>query len=134
MPALPWSRISTVDPATEVTVMATRLPLRRYRHIPAFLRWTLRIRGQLADAPGLVGYSLDAHLLHKTFWTLSAWTDQEAMGAFVRTDPHRSAMEAIRPHMDRSSFVSWTVTGADLPVTWSDTRRRVEEKLRTRRT
>ena len=134
MPALPWFRISTVDPATELTVMATRLPLRRYRHIPAFLRWTLRIRGQLADAPGLVGYSLDAHLLRKTFWTLSAWTDQEAMGAFVRTDPHRSAMEAIRPHMDRSVFVSWTVTGADLPVTWSDTRRRVEEKLRTRRT
>ncbi len=132
MPALPWFRISTVDPGTELTVMVSRLPLRHYRHIPAFMRWTLRIRGQLSDAPGLVGYSLDAHLFRKTFWTLSAWTGHEAMEAFVRTDPHRTGMAAIRPHMDKSSFVFWTVTAADLPVTWKDARRRMEEKLRAR--
>ncbi len=130
MPALPWFRISTVDPGTELTVMASRLPLRHYRHIPGFLRWTLRMRGQLSDAPGLVGYSLDAHLFRKTFWTLSAWTGQEAMEVFVRTDPHRTGMETIRPHMGRSSFVFWTVTAGDLPLKWSDARRRMNEKLR----
>ena len=133
MPALPWFPISTVDPGTELTVMASRLPLRHYRHIPGFLRWTLRIRGQLSDAPGLVGYSLDAHLFRKTFWTLSAWTGQEVRDAFVHAKPHRSAMAAIRPQMGRSTFVFWTVTAADLPVTWKEARRRVEEKLRSTR-
>ena len=129
MPALPWFRISTVDPGTELTVMASRLPLRHYHHIPGFLRWTLGIRGQLSEAPGLAGYSLDAHLFRKTFWTLSAWTGQEAMEAFVHAEPHRSAMAAIRPHMGRSTFVFWTVTAAGLPVPWNEARRRVEEKL-----
>lgn len=128
MPALPWFRISTVDPATELTVMASRLPLRHYRHIPGFLRWTLRIRGQLSGAPGLVGYSLDAHLFRKTFWTLSAWTGQDAMEAFVRADPHAEGMAAIRPHMAESTFVFWTVTAGELPVTWDEARRRIEKR------
>ena len=129
MPALPWFRIFTVDPTTELTVMASRLPLRHYRRIPGFLRWTLRIRGQLSQSPGLVGYSLDAHVLRKTFWTLSAWTGQEAMEAFVRAEPHRFVMAAIRPHMRQSTFVFWTVTAAELPVTWPDARRHIAQAL-----
>jgi hypothetical protein len=57
--------------------MGSRLPLRSYRDIPAFLLWTLRIRRQLAGTAGVVGYALDAHLLRKTFWTVSAWTGAE---------------------------------------------------------
>ena len=142
MPPLPWSRISTVDPGTEVTVVATRLPLRSYRHIPGFLRWTLRIRRQLAQGPsgpgsgaatsGLVGYSLDAHLLRKTFWTVSAWTGQAEIEAFVHQDPHAAGMVAIRPHMGESTFVFWTATAEDLPIRWADVRRRVEAKAATR--
>lgn len=128
MPAQPWTRIFTVDPGTELTVMASKLPLRSHRHIPAFLRWTLRIRGQLAQAPGLVGYSLDAHLLRKRFWTVSAWTSRAAIEKFVSREPHATAMAAIRPHMDDSAFVFWTATSDDLPISWADVRRRVGEK------
>lgn len=128
MPPLPWIKVSTAHPGTQLTVLASRLPLLKHRHIPAFMRWTMRIRGQLSRAPGLVGYSLDAHLLGKTFWTVSAWTDQASMDAFVRQDPHAAGMAAIRPHMGRSAFVSSTVSSDDLPVKWADVRRRVEEK------
>lgn len=131
MPALPWSASCTVEPGTALTVMASRLPLAHYRHIPGFLRWTQRIRGQLAEAPGLVGYSLDARLFRKTFWTLSAWMGREALEAFVAAEPHRSAMAAIRPRMGPPTFVVWTVTAADLPLAWSDARRRIEERLRS---
>jgi hypothetical protein len=73
MPALPW--IPVCEPKADATlvVMASRLPLRSYARILSFMRATLRIRRQLAKAEGLVGYSLDARLLSKTFWTLSAW-------------------------------------------------------------
>ncbi|MDQ3895688.1 MAG: DUF3291 domain-containing protein [Actinomycetota bacterium] len=134
MPALPWSRISTADPGSELTVMASRLPLRSYRHIPNFLRWTWRIRGQLADAPGLVGYSLDAHPLRKTFWTVSAWTSQEALQAFVHDDPHAAGVGSIRPHMARSAFHFWTVRAADLPVKWDEVRDRIEAESRAKGT
>ncbi len=129
MPALPWLRGSAA-PTTELelVVMASRLPLRHYRRIPAFLRWTLRIRGQLAEAPGLAGYSLDAKLLRKTFWTLSAWTSREAMEAFVGEEPHRSAMASIRPHMGESSFAFWTVRPAELPLKWGEARRRIADR------
>ena len=126
MPALPWSRISTARPGTELTVMASRLPLRSHRHIPAFLRWTWRIRAQLAHAPGLVGYSLDAHPLGKTFWTLSAWTSRAAIEDFVRQEPHAVAMASIRPHMRKSTFVFWTVTPEELPISWADVRQRID--------
>ncbi len=129
MPALPWFRVSTPDSGTVLTVMASRLPLRSYVYIPGFLRWTLRIRHQLSEARGLVGYSLDARLFRKTFWTLSAWTSQEALEDFVGMDPHRSAMVGIRPHMRQSSFVFWSAKPEELPLRWEDARRRVTEKL-----
>ena len=127
MPPLPWTPISTVEPGTELTVMASRLPLHAHRHIPGFLRWTLRIRRQLARSHGLVGYSLDAHLLAKTFWTVSAWTGRAEIGAFVRQEPHASGMAAIKPHMGEPSFVFWTATADELPIRWEEVRQRVEE-------
>jgi hypothetical protein len=63
MPALPWLAVGTPDPDADLIVMASRLPLRSHGDIPRFLRHTWRIRRQLARSPGLIGYSLDAHLL-----------------------------------------------------------------------
>jgi hypothetical protein len=127
MPPLPWTRVSTVAPDTPCTVMATRLPLRSYRSIPRFLLWTLRIRRQLAGSPGLVGYSLDAHLLRKTFWTVSAWTGRPELGRFNRSDPHAAATESIRPLMGTTTFLTWTCAAGELPVRWDEARRRVAE-------
>ena len=131
MPALPWIRIADAEPGTELTVVATTLPLRAYRHVPGFLGWTLRIRRQLAHAEGLVGYSLDAHLFRKTFLTVSAWTSQAAAEEFVHGDPHAAAMAAIRPHMGHSTFAFWTTAGEDLPLRWGDVRARLAARSRT---
>lgn len=129
MPALPWTSRAEPDPDSEYVVMASRLPLARYRNVPAFLAATLNIRRQLADAEGLIGYSLDAHLLAKTFWTLSAWRSRDALEAFSRADPHRSRVAAIRPNMRPSSFVFWTCKGRELPIRWDEARRRIEAAL-----
>jgi hypothetical protein len=128
MPAIPWKRIEEADPALEVAVMASRLPLRSYLRIPRFLTATLRIRRQLAEAPGLVGYALDAKLLNKTFWTVSAWRGREQLAAFAATDPHRRDVGKIRPAMDPTTFVFWTATADELPISWAEVRRRIEER------
>jgi hypothetical protein len=131
MPAIPWSPFADVEPQAEVTVMGSRLPLRSYRDIPAFLLWTFRIRRQLARTPGLVGFALDAHLLAKTFWTVSAWTGQGPIDDFVRRDPHAAGMAAIRPRMRPSTFLFWTERAADLPLGWAEIRGRLADE-RTR--
>lgn len=130
MPPLPWTTISEVDADTATVVMASRLPLRSYRKVPGFLRRTLQIRKQLAHAPGLVGYALDAQLFRKTFWTVSAWTSREALEQFAGADPHHTATDSIRPDMLPTTFVFWTVPAGDLPIAWADVRRRVGERAR----
>src|SRR5690349_11690226 len=89
MPTLPWT-VCRYHPAADESlhVLTSTLPLQSYRDVPRFLRWTLRIRKQLADAEGAAGYSLDARLLRKTFYTLSAWSDAEAMNRFVHSGEH----------------------------------------------
>ncbi len=109
--------------------MATYLPLHSHRSIPRFMRWTLRIRGQLAHAPGLVGYALDADLIHRRFWTTSAWTSRAELAAFNHTDPHHHAERTIRPLMGNSAFASWTTTADALPVPRDEVRRRTAEAL-----
>ena len=128
MPKLPWVTVTELDPDAEVTVMASRLPLRRYRHIPGFMAATLRIRRQLAAAEGLGGYALDAELMRKTFWTVSAWADREHLQRFERADPHHAATRTIRPRMEPSTFVFWTGKAGELPIGWDEVRRRIGER------
>jgi hypothetical protein len=128
MPALPWNQVGEADADATYVVMASRLPLRSYVAIPPFIRATTRIRRQLATAEGLVGYSLDAKVLSKTFWTLSAWRDHEALDSFARAEPHRSLMAEIPPHMDPTTFVTWAATGSELPVKWETAREQVNRK------
>jgi quinol monooxygenase YgiN len=127
MPAIPWTRLADPDPDRDYVVMASRLPLRRFRNIMAFLRATRAIHKQLAAAEGVVGYTLDAKPLRKTFWTLSAWESDEALERFSHADPHRSRIVDIRPHMLPTTFVRWSLRGRELPPKWTDARRRVEE-------
>jgi hypothetical protein len=128
MPALPWIQVGDSEADATYVVMASRLPLRSYTRIPSFIRATSRIRRQLATAEGLVGYSLDAKVLSKTFWTLSVWRDQEALDSFATTEPHRSVTRAIRPHMNPTTFVTWTSTGSDIPVKWETARKQVNRE------
>jgi heme-degrading monooxygenase HmoA len=124
MPALPWTTISTPDPARSYVGFATLLPLTRHRHIPGFLRDTLRVRRQLAAAPGLVGYSLLAGLGAKTFWTVSVWEDESALRAFAAAEPHRDVTRRTPDRMGASRFQTFAVTGAEVPLRWADVRQR----------
>lgn len=120
MPAIPWKSFTDADPEREYLVMASRLPLRSYRSIPQFLRLTRAVQRQLAATEGLVGYALNAQLTRKTFWTVSAWLDDEHLGTFARTMPHVDVIRQLRPHMAPTTFITWTVRGDALPVPWEN--------------
>jgi hypothetical protein len=98
--------------------MASRLPLKRRRSIPGFLRDARAIRRQLARADGMVGYALDAELARKTFWTFSVWQDQASLDAFASSAPHRAIIRRLRPLMGRPTSSSSRSRGRMSVVKW----------------
>jgi len=103
------------------------LPLKHFRAIPNFFRFTSEIRRQLRTAPGLIGYSLDARPLARTFWTLSVWRDQQSLSDFVAAVPHSRIMQSLAPHMGKSQFAQWTVESNEIPLDWNTAKARITQ-------
>ena len=120
MPPLPWKTVHAPEPDTDYVLVLTRLPLRSHLRIPRVMGATLRIVRQLGRSEGLVGYALKADLLHKTFWTMSAWDDDRAVARFVRSEAHQRAMTRLAPHLRASAIETFVRAGAELPLTWSE--------------
>ena len=126
MPALPWTNgPHQPAPGEELHALTSTLPLTHYRDVPRFLRWTMKIRRQLATAEGCAGYSLDARLLRKTFFTLSAWQDSEAMNRFVRSGQHATMLADMAGRLGQSTFVESSIPGTGLPLDWAAARQRL---------
>lgn len=125
MPALPWVRREAIDPDLTYVAMASRLPLNHYRSVPGFLRDAFAIRRQLAEAPGLIGYALDAELTKRTFWTFSVWRKREDLDSFAVADPHRRIITRLRPLMSETRFEFFPLPGKDLPMTWEQMKARL---------
>ena len=128
MPVLPWSA-GRYRADTELHVLTSRLPLTRYRDIPRFLRWTVKVQRQLRNDPGCAGHTLDAKLLTKTFWTLSAWADRDAMMRFVHSGRHAEMLTDMAGRLGNPSFVDSTARQADLPLDWTAARARIAGAL-----
>jgi heme-degrading monooxygenase HmoA len=127
----PWKSLLPIEADREYLALLSYLPLKKYRKIPAFVRFSQQVQRQLAATPGVAGYSLQAQLLQRRFWTLSAWESEAALVEFVRHDPHSEIMRALAPHMGKTYFTKWSVKGSDLPLNWDAAKKRVPaEKLR----
>ncbi len=90
-------------------VVATYLPLRRYRNVISFIRLSGKIEAQLRTSKGAIRYALRTDIPHKRFWTISVWSSDEAMSLFSRSEPHRTAMK---------KFYEWGTEGAGI-AEWS---------------
>ncbi|WNO74847.1 DUF3291 domain-containing protein [Streptomyces sp. AM8-1-1] len=131
MPTLPWATPNPARPDTTAFVMASRLDVRSAKDVPRFFLKSLSAWGQVRKAPGALGASLEAQLLKGVFFTLSAWEDKEALYTYARTEPHKSIMTGLRSVMSESTFTFWEVPVAELPITWKDAKRRIEDQART---
>ena len=126
MITLPWidGPAAKTTPPTPRTVMASRLELRHLRHVPAFLIAAIRLRHAIAKADGATGLGLRARPLARTFWTLSVWTDQQALQAYNQTSLHRGIVERFRPRMAGSTFRFFPAEDG-MPPRWDDALRRL---------
>lgn len=129
MPTLPWTAPKrSRPPAGELTVMASRFQLRQRRDVAPFLLAAVRIRRQMLRSPGVVGVSLIAKPLAKTFYTLSAWEDRDSLNSAVAQQPHLRVMERFRSRTEGSLFVFWSVPASQSRPDWDDAHRRLEDE------
>ncbi|HWZ97664.1 MAG TPA: DUF3291 domain-containing protein [Candidatus Dormibacteraeota bacterium] len=127
MPIVPWTAISSAVADREYLALISYLPLRHFRAIPNFFRFTVQIRSQLKTTQGLIGYSLEARPFSRKFWTLSVWENQQSLNNFVRQIPHSQVMQALAPHMGKSQFAQWFVTAAEIPLDWAVAKSRLAQ-------
>jgi len=126
MPALPWTT-GPFNPTgdRELHVLTSTLPLTRYRDVPRFIRWTMQIRKQLSTTEGCAGYSLDARLLRKTFYTLSAWQDRDTMNRFVHSGQHAAMLADMAGRLGQPTFVESSTDANGLPLEWAAAKQRL---------
>jgi hypothetical protein len=109
-----------------VVKAATILPIRRYRHLPGFLRANSAIVRELKGSPGLVRFAVRAHLIQRRFYTLSVWRDRPSIVRFVRSPPHARAMGQFEHWRDSGAkFVDWP--SPDARLDWTEGLRRLAE-------
>ncbi|MFJ8569916.1 DUF3291 domain-containing protein [Streptomyces sp. NPDC093514] len=128
MPDIPWSTPTAAAPDAEVYVMASRFETAT---LAGAVRFFLKAPGiilQMRKAPGAHGVALRARVLRRTFLTLSAWEDRDALYRFARSEPHRTSSRAASAYMKESVFTYWTVPAAELPLTWGEAERRLAEQ------
>lgn len=131
MAELPWKSFFQPAPGKEYVAILTYLPVTSFWTLPQFFYHTGRIRSQLKSAPGLIGYSLLAHVVAKRFWTLSVWEEEAALERFVRQQPHQQAMVGLRRSMGDSAFTRWKLKGTAVPPSWREAMQHLPKNART---
>lgn len=109
-------------------ISITRLRIRSWRFLPAFVVYALRSSRQARRAEGNLAVNLlnDAH---RTFWTASLWTDEAAMKRFMISGAHGKAMRKLLNWCDEAALVHWTQDEGTLP-SWLDAHSRLQAEGR----
>jgi hypothetical protein len=123
MITVPWiTRDKTA--ADPVLVMVSRFEVKSTTAVPRFMFLALRAFIQAVRAPGVVGVSLRASPLKRSFWTLSSWQDEKQLRAFSLSEPHKGIMRTLGPVTETSRFVFFTTPATPAP-SWSDALQRL---------
>lgn len=104
-------------------VSVTRLRVRSWRFLPAFMFAALRIGRQSSRAPG----NLAAKVFRdrrNAFWTCTAWDSEASMKAFMLTAPHGPAMRKLLEWCDEAALVHWTQDDDELP-SWTEAHKKM---------
>ncbi|MGO8922814.1 MAG: DUF3291 domain-containing protein [Xanthobacteraceae bacterium] len=101
-------------------VSITRLRVRSFRYLPAFLLGSLRAAREAKNASGNLAVAVlsDANL---TFWTRTLWIDERSMRAFMFAPAHRRVMPKL---------LQWCDEASPEPPPWQEVHRRLQQEGR----
>lgn len=112
-------------------VSITRLRVRSWKYLPAFVLASFRSAMQARRAPGNLAVTL-LREAQNTFWTRSLWADEAAMKTFMTSGTHRKIMPRLLNWCDEASVARWTQDATQLPM-WEEVHRRMQRDGRASR-
>jgi quinol monooxygenase YgiN len=104
-------------------VSVTRLRLRSWRFVPAFLFHAARSQRQSKAADG----NLTSAVLNDArwaFWTVTTWRDEAAMRGYMLSGAHKAAMPKLMAWCDEAATLHWT-QDSPTPPTWAEAHARL---------
>jgi heme-degrading monooxygenase HmoA len=104
-------------------ISITRLRVRSIRFLPFFALYAYRSLRQAKASSGFQHGGLLADR-NRTFWTMTAWDNQESMRHFMTTGSHSAAMPRLLDWCDEASVVHWDQAEAALP-SWTEADQRM---------
>jgi heme-degrading monooxygenase HmoA len=109
-------------------ISITRLRVRAFRYLPAFLINALRSARQAKTAHGNLSVSVlrDSNF---TFWTCTVWIDEKSMRSFMISGAHRRVMPRLLGWCDEASVAHWTQNSLE-PPEWEEAHRRMQSEGR----
>src|ERR1700730_8284212 len=110
------------------TVSITRLRVRAWRFLPAFLFRTILSAWQARKATGIQSATLLKDNW-RTYWTRTVWTDEAAMKKFMVSGNHRRAMPKLLEFCDEASVGRWDHDDVTPPI-WDEVHRRMQHEGR----
>ena len=110
--------VTVPTPSGSVVVALTEATLDRAKRRP-FDRATGTVADGMNAVPGLIGYSFRKRLFGDRAWTMTVWTDRDALRRFVDSDLHTDAMDAGYPASIGFRFHALDVPADEIPLSWS---------------
>ena len=125
------SRGVTAQEVGRIVVAITRARVNRDRAARrAFWSYVDEVENSLVDQPGFIGFSKRRELIGNQAWTMTLWSDEASLNAFVRSPAHRAAMRSAGRLLEGASFVRFGRSVAAGPLKWSEALAQLEESGR----
>lgn len=99
-------------------ISVTRFRPRSLLQMPSFAMHAARAITQLRLAKGWIDGAVKRDADH-SFWTMTVWTDEEAMLAYLSSGAHGAALPRLSDLAVEASVVRWVSDEAALPK-WSE--------------
>jgi heme-degrading monooxygenase HmoA len=111
-------------------VSITRLRVRSLRFLPSFILYAIGVTAEAQRARGFIAAQLSASLFRRTYWTLTAWSDEAAMQAWRGSGVHRIVMPKLAHWCDEAAVAHWHAPVDEMPDE-AETLRRMQTEGRT---
>ena len=99
-------------------VSITRLRVRSWRYLPAFLIQAIRSALQAKASKGNLSVSI-LREAENTFWTRTVWANEEAMKSYVVSGVHKQVMHSLLEWCDEAAVVHWQQESTQPPA-WEE--------------
>ncbi|GBF51749.1 hypothetical protein LPTSP4_32870 [Leptospira ryugenii] len=89
------------------------------------------VRNDLKNRPGFLGASIRKEVFGSRAWTMTVWTNEEALEDFVYAKEHERAMKEGAPAVRKGTFYRGKKKWKEIPIAWEEAERLLSEEGRT---